>query len=107
MYAPAWSGNGRTRDAAIRPNKPDRLRAEFWLFNLVLALLLIKSPFQPRLQPGIDFGSSEKLYLVVYIRFVVNRVAFYVPLLEHPLALENLSALGTQVLRSCRTQGGL
>jgi hypothetical protein len=23
---------GYTRDAAIRPNKPDRLRAEFWLF---------------------------------------------------------------------------
>ena len=31
-----------------------------------------------------DFGSSEKTYLVVYIRFVVNRVAFYVPLLEEP-----------------------
>jgi integrase len=31
-----------------------------------------------------DFGSSEKTYLVVYIRFVVNRVAFYVPLLEGP-----------------------
>jgi hypothetical protein len=31
-----------------------------------------------------DFGSSEKTYLVVYIRVVVNRVAFYVPLLEYP-----------------------
>jgi hypothetical protein len=43
---------GYTRDAAIRPNKLDRLRAEFWLFSLVLPLLLIESPFQPRLQPG-------------------------------------------------------
>ena len=31
-----------------------------------------------------NFGSSEKTYFVVYIRFVVNRVAFYVPLLEEP-----------------------
>ena len=31
-----------------------------------------------------DLGSSENTYLVVYIRFVVNRVAFYVPLLEDP-----------------------
>jgi hypothetical protein len=31
-----------------------------------------------------DFGSSEKTYLVVYIRVVVNRVASYVPLLEEP-----------------------
>jgi|ERR1700680_1268889 len=29
-----------------------------------------------------DLGSSEKAYLVVYIRVVVNREAFYVPLLE-------------------------
>jgi hypothetical protein len=42
---------GYTRDAAIRPNKLDRLRAEFWLFSLVLPLLLIESPFQPRLRP--------------------------------------------------------
>src|SRR5690348_3836967 len=31
-----------------------------------------------------DFGSGEKTYLVVYIRVVLNRVAFYVPLLEYP-----------------------
>ena len=30
--------------------------------------------------------SSKKTYLVVYIWFVVNRVAFYAPLLEHPLS---------------------
>ena len=29
-------------------------------------------------------GAAKKTYLVVYIRFVVNRVAFYVPLLEEP-----------------------
>jgi hypothetical protein len=38
---------GYTRDAPIRPNKPDRLRAEFSLFSLLLALLSIKRPFQP------------------------------------------------------------
>jgi hypothetical protein len=37
-----------TRDAAIGPNKPDRSRAEFLLFGLILAHLLIKSPLQPR-----------------------------------------------------------
>ena len=31
------------------PNKPDRLRAEFSLFGLVLALLWIKSAIWPRL----------------------------------------------------------
>ena len=40
-----------------------------------------------------DFGSSEKTYLVVYIRFVVNRVAFYVPLLEEPLFTGRFSCL--------------
>jgi hypothetical protein len=35
-------GRGYTRDAAIRPNKPDRLRAEFSLFTLLLALRSIK-----------------------------------------------------------------
>jgi hypothetical protein len=33
---------GCTRDAAIRPNKPERLRAEFSLFSLLLALLSMK-----------------------------------------------------------------
>jgi hypothetical protein len=36
-----------TREAAIGPNKPDRFRAEFLLFGLILAHLLIKSPLQP------------------------------------------------------------
>jgi Domain of unknown function (DUF3387) len=39
---------GPTRQAAIGPNKPDRFRAEFLLFGLILAHLLIKPPLQPR-----------------------------------------------------------
>jgi hypothetical protein len=38
---------GYTRDAAIRPNAPDRLRAEFSLFSLLLALLLINKTTLP------------------------------------------------------------
>jgi hypothetical protein len=43
----------------------------------------IKPPKWEALRPS-DFGSTENTYLVVYIRFVVNRAAFYVPLLEEP-----------------------
>ena len=37
-----------TREAAIGPNKPARFHAEFLLFGLILAHLLIKSHLQPR-----------------------------------------------------------
>ena len=48
-----------------------------------------------------DFGSSEKRYLVVYIRVVVNRVASYVPLLEEPPAYRSGRNDGSNALTAC------
>ena len=50
---------GYTRDPAIRPSKHGRLRAELWLFSRSWHFFLIKSPFEPPLQPGMRAGSRR------------------------------------------------
>ena len=61
-----------TREAAIGPNKPDRFRAEFLLFGLILAHLLIKSPLQPRFLSRNDARKRSVLCILEMEKTAVN-----------------------------------